>query len=260
MLKFLPLFIACFLSSPAMMQGLNLLSRPYEILAGPEVYHIRRRVTEGGDQQGLLGGGRLRIERIHPRSLYLGLEGYGAAGQLLGNDTTLSPMNSWLSEGQAEGRAGYTANTSYCPRLLLTPYLGYGSFYSTNKFSKDYPIPITFKNQFQFISAGVRTRFRIEEGLSAGFDFKVKTTFEGVRRITGDPDKDDVSIRMGDELQYSFDFPLQFAFCFEGWTLLANVTPFYRIRCYGYEAQEPFDFYETQFHIVGCRFMAGFEF
>lgn len=253
-------FILFILLGTSLSAGVNFLSRPYEVLIGPEVYHLERRVTEGGHQEGLLGGARMRIERIHPRSLYIGLEGWSATGQLRGDDTTYAPMDSWMTDAQVEGRLGYTTYTSYIPSVLFTFFFGYGKFFSCNHFSKDYRLPVTFHNEFEFFSAGLKTRAYIQDGVSIGVDLKLKSMFEGIRRITGDPSQDDVSIRMGDELQYSFDFPLQAAFCVRGWTVLANVTPFYRLRHYGYQAHPTFDFFDTQFHIFGCRFLAGIEF
>lgn len=240
----------------------NFLSRPYEVLAGPEVYYLERRVTEGGRQRGLLGGGRLRIERLRPHSLYLGLEGWSAAGQLRGEDTLELPMDSQLIDAQVEGRAGYTTYIKYCPCLLITPFFGYGKFFSINDFSDGYVLPVTFHNEFEFFSFGFKTRWRFQNHISAGFDFKLKSMFEGLRRITGDPGSQDIKIRMGDDLQYSFDFPIQYDFCRCGWRLFANVTPFFRLRNYGFFAHKDYevDFYETRFHIFGVRFLAGAEF
>jgi len=252
------LFFMCL--TPWTVCGLNFLTRPYEILVGPEVYHLERRVTEGGHQKGLLGGGRARIERIHPCSLYIGLEGWSAAGQLKGDDSTHAPMDSTITDAQVEGRLGYTTFTRYCPSILFTVFFGYGKFFSWNRFSKDFRLPVTFKNEFEFFSAGIKTRAYIQEGISIGCDLKLKSMFEGIRWITDDPNQDDVSIRMGDELQYSFDFPFQAVFCVCGRRAIANITPFYRFRHYGYQAHATFDFFDTQFHIFGCRFLAGIEF
>jgi len=257
------IFIVCFflfLGTPTKAPSVNFLSRPYEVMIGPEVYHIERRVTEGGDQKGVLGGGRIRIERIHPCSLYLGLEGWSATGRLRGDDTTHAPMDSCMTDAQVEGRVGYTTYTNYCNRLLFTPFFGYGKFFSTNQFSKDFRLPVRFHNEFEFFSAGLKTRIFVCDQLTVGFDVKLKSMFEGIRRITGDPNRDDVRIRMGDELQYSFDFPIQTAFCVRGWKVLANVTPFYRLRHYGYRAHPTFDFFDTQFHMFGFRFLAGIEY
>jgi len=257
MRKFLIFLI---LTHPINIFGVNFLSRPYEILLGPEVYHLERRVTEGGAQKGLLGGARLRIERIHPCSVYLGLEGWSAAGQLRGDDTTHAPMDSWITDAQVEGRLGYTSYSNYCNWLLVTFFFGYGKFFSTNHFSRDFRLPVRFNNEFEFFSAGIKTRALVCDPLTIGIDIKLKSMFEGLRRISGDPNRDDVQIRMGDELQYSFDFPVQTAFCVRGWKVLANVTPFYRLRHYGYRAHPTFDFFDTQFHIFGCRFMAGIQY
>nr|NGX58032.1 hypothetical protein [Chlamydiota bacterium] len=177
-----------------------------------------------------------------------------------GEDTMEYPMDSRLTDAQVEGRFGYSTYSNYCKPLLIIPFFGYGKFFSINSFSKSFRLPVTYHNEFEFFSAGLKTRLMVNDNLTIGFNFKLKSMFEGLRRITDDPNREDATIRMGDELQYSFDFPIQYDFCYCGWRVFANVTPFYRLRNYGYRAHSTFDFYETQFNLFGLRFLAGADF
>ncbi len=241
-------------------QKKNLLKGPYELLIGPEVYHVERIVEEGGTGRGALAGGRIRLERLRPCAIYLGLEGYGATGFLRGEDMLRKPMDSCLTDAQVEGRVGYTTFSKYCKPLLFTPYFGYGKFFSFNNFRPPFPLPVTFENEFEFLSFGFKLRYLLSHAFSAGFDFKLKLMFEGIRKIRNDPNKPDTSIRMGDEYQYSFDFPIRYHCWCCGWKLITELSPFYRFRHYGYCAHAEYSFFDTRFHIFGFRLMTGTDF
>jgi hypothetical protein len=238
----------------------NLLKGPYEFLIGPEVFHVERIVEEGGTGRGGLAGARARIERLKPHSIYLGLEGYAATGFLRGEDSFRKPMDSCLTDAQIEGRVGYTTFSSYCKPLWLTPYFGYGKFFSFNKFRPPFPLPVTFENEFQFFSFGFKFRYLAAPPFSIGFDYKLKLTFEGIRRVKHDPNNPDASIRMGDQFQHSFDFPIRYHCFWSGRKITTEFAPFYRMRHYGYFAHIEYSFFDTRFHIIGFRLLAGTDF
>ncbi|MFQ5729470.1 MAG: hypothetical protein ACE5GN_03825 [Waddliaceae bacterium] len=229
------------------------IKHPHYLFIGPEIYHLKRMRKGGSKQTGWLYGGKTIYERYKRCGFYWVLEGYYSLGRITGSTASGKRLKSDLTDREIEGRLGY----SFCIRkwrnLTLTPYGGYGYFYSKNDFHHPSPLPCEFHNRFNYGSAGLAAAICLTPSLEATANIKAKFMLKGKSRVKDDPDYNNVTLQMNNETQYEVEAPLRYYTCCRGWNIVASIAPFYRFRHYGGHANYPFDFIDTKFHIYGGR-------
>lgn len=230
------------------------------LYVGPEVYYMRRAKEGGTKQHGVLGGVRIGYDRIKRYRLYWGVEGYYAAGTLKGKSASKARIVSNVRDSEIEGRFGYTFHrkTGFC--ASFTPFGGYGYFYQTNNFRKSSPIPLHFRDHFQYAVAGFLSNLFINPSLSIGANFKVKFMIEGKSEVRNDPEFENTNLLMNNKEQYSLDLPINYALCFNERFFDLSVVPFFQYRHYGGRENYPFDFIDTKFWVYGARLLFYYSF
>ena len=223
-----------------------------ETYAGPEIYYVDR-VKEGGAKQGgTLYGIRLGFEHIRRYKFYWGLDVLWAKGTLYGH-TKDSRIKSTLTDTNLEARVGYTFQSKNWRCASFTPFVGWGYFWENNFFEHPSPLAIHFKNRFSYVPFGFLSQISITRQFSVGANFKIRFLVDSSVKASHDPDHED-SIQYYEEcLQYRFELPLTYFTCWKNQSLALSFVPFYEYRPYGYRANYPFDFLETNFNIYGAN-------
>lgn len=232
---------------------------PHQFYIGPEAYYLLRSKEGGTKQQGYAVGLRASYDRIKRYGYYWGIEGFYAAGRLTGKSGRGVHLKSLMRDASVEGRIGYTFQQKCGHQFSFTPYIGYGYFWETNKFTHPSNLRIKARNTFDYIALGFLSNMKVCPQLSAGINFKTRFMFDAKCRITSDPEFDDMDQNIGNKNQYRVELPLTYQFC-ESELFDVALVPFYEFRHYGEHINFPFDFLETKFNIVGVnlRFLCIF--
>lgn len=226
---------------------------------GPEIFHTKRTREGGSKQTGFLYGVHAGYDRIKRYRIYLGFDGYWAAGTLKGHSKKGIKLHSRVTDEEIEGRVGYTLQCKEGWRAYLIPFVGGGYFREINKFSHK-PLGVKFTNYFPFAMGGFIAGFFLNPRLNIGIDFKAKYMIDGKCHISNDREYDSKTLNMDSRMQYEVDLPVSYQFCTCNGRLEGSLVPFYRFRHYGGLAQFPFDFLETKFDIYGIKILLGYKF
>lgn len=232
----------------------NLTKNSHSIFFGPEIYYIHRKKEGGSRQTGWLYGGNVIYERRISNGFYWALDSYITHGQITGKTRSKKRLKSNLTDTQIDGRLGYSICFQKCKNLILIPYCGYGYLHSKNDFKDPSPIPCEFHNHIQYGLVGVTNSLSLTQRLTAGLQCTAKYVFNGENKIKDDPQYDNITLTIGDEVQYEIEAPFRYTTCWRGREIIANFSPFYRLRHFGGNANYPFDFIDTKFHLYGGTF------
>ena len=226
---------------------------PHFVSLGPEAYHLKRDKKGGSWQDGWLAGFRGSYEKLNDKGLYFSVDGYWATGELEGNSNSGNTLKSDVTEYQAEGRIGgsYSFPKSCC--VTWVPYLAYGYFSSHNHFVSPTPLIYKSKSEFYYFAGGAMLLVSIGNCWNAGFHFKYKLPEEPKCIIQNDPFYGTLTLNMGVQTQYEFELPIRYRSQWAGRKTGLMITPFYRFRHYGHQANYPSDCIDTRFHIWGAR-------
>lgn len=217
---------------------------------GPSVYHLRRDRDGGSSQDGYLGGISIYYERIKPYGFYWSFEGSLAQGSIYGRSGGGSPLESVKRDTEVEGHLGYAF---YPWGVFLTPFVGAGYFNGLNDFVSPSPMTIQYHNRFRYISLGLQGERCVSEKASLGFRIAIKYMTEGKSRISQDPMFEDAHLIVENRFQWYLDFPITIKWRAKK-HLALKIAPLLRWRHYGGRENFPFDFYETDFRLIGINF------
>jgi hypothetical protein len=227
---------------------------------GPEAYYMRRTRVGGTWQTGGIGGARATLERRCPYSWYLGADGLIAQGTLTGQNAAGMDLRSILTDTTFEGRLGFMFLLPGKRCSFFIPFAGYGYFREKNDFRDPSPIPFTFVDTFNYVPVGFLSGFNITRLLSMGINFKVEFMLDGTSRVTDDPLFDEISLKMKNEINTRVEIPLTWKF-YQGFcSSFLRLSPFYEYRHFGGQEGFPFDFIDTEFHLIGGTFQIGLSF
>lgn len=226
---------------------------------GPEVYYIQRERKEGGKQTGPAIGIRGGFDYVFPCSIYVGTEAQYGFGRLTGKSSSNEcKLKSNFHDAMIEGRLGYSFQQLCGWKFTLTPYLGGGYQMERNDFIDPSPLKIHTKITYGYVCGGFLSSFNcIWDELYFGLNFKAKYTLDAKNKVSNDPEFDDVSMKVKNEMQYRVELPLTYI-----WNCHFNVilNPFYEFRHYGGYINFPFDFIETKLNIYGATLKFDYQF
>jgi hypothetical protein len=231
-----------------------------QFYVGPEGYYLKRTRKGGTKQTGAMWGGQAGFDFIRRNSFYWGAEGYYATGRLEGHSGSGNKIKSRNQEWELEGRVGYTLQTECAPYYTVTPFVTYGYFEETNKYLKDFPFSVRFRNKFEYVGGGILSSVFITPSINVGLQFKVSYMVKGVQHVSNDPEYQHFSIEIDNRLQYDVELPINYitsAYC---QPFAVSLVPFYRFRNYGGRRGYPFDFFETKFDLVGAKVLLTYLF
>ncbi|KAF3362433.1 Uncharacterized protein PHSC3_001033 [Chlamydiales bacterium STE3] len=230
---------------------------PHKIYVGPEFYHVHRTRQGGSKQKGWIYGVRAGYDYIKRFNLYWGGDVFWGQGPLKGHSPT-SKLKSTFTDTSVEGRFGYTVQNKYFRHITFTPYVGYGYFEETNKFRKDAPLRIKFKNRFQYATTGFFSSVELNTNMALGLNFKTKFPYDTKCRVS-DAEVGGKTLGVKDKWHYRVELPLTY------WTYKCNrvvelaCIPFYEYRHYGKRENFPFDFLDTKLRIYGVSFQIAYR-
>lgn len=231
-----------------------------QIWIAPEFYHMQRHREGGTKQDGFLYGGRLAYERIHGKKFYVGVEGAIATGNLEGHSSIGQKLRSRFTDKSVEGRIGYTFQFNTCYTPWLTPYIGYGHFWETNKYQRPKDLQIHFYNDFSYVPIGFLLQLNLQPHWSVGLNFKCRVLIDSQVKSKRDSIYGNTTLHYKQKLQYRIELPLSYyAFCFCH-PIRLTIEPFYEYRRYGTQPNYPFDFLDTKFNNWGANFQIGYFF
>jgi len=228
--------------------------------AGPEIYYFQRDKEGGSKQTGAMYGIRGMLERIQPCSLYLGLDLFCAEGTIKGHSGSGRALSSEITDVIYEGRIGYMLQNNKANPSFIIPYCGYGHFRETNAFRPPSPLPFTFIDTFDYTLIGFLSGFNFTPLLSIGLNFETRFMLNGKSKLTNDPDFDDTTLIMNNELQARLELPITYNLSRCRCRTEVQLVPFYEYRHFGGREGFPFDFIDTKFNLIGLRFTLGCRF
>jgi hypothetical protein len=235
--------------------GTQLSAGCHRLFLGPDVpIHMDRTRASGSRQHGYLYGAEGGYERSKRFGFYWGARGYYAKGNLHGRDPRGNKIESRQTEGELEGRFGYTLGWRCFLEPSITPFIAYGYLRDINDFAPPSPMAICSRCSFQYPAVGFLSSISCA-GVSIGFMGKLIYLTSGKCRVSEDPKYDDVTIQVNDELSYRLELPVSYAFCNWHHSFRMSAVPFWWYRHYGGREGWPFDYVDTRIQIWGLRLM-----
>jgi hypothetical protein len=227
---------------------------------GPVVYQVNRIRVGGSRQSGTIYGFRARYDRIKPFGIYWGAEAWFGKGTLDGKVRETFRIKSDFTDRQAEGRLGFTFQSSDCHHPAFTPYLGYGFFEEVSKYRPPTAISLRFSNEYDYLAVGFLSSIEINDWLQVGINFKGRLMWEGGHcRVSDDPDFPDENLLIGNRFNYRLEFPVLYQDCGECQRFGFGVVPFFEYRHYGGKENYPHDFFDTRLRIYGAIFELTYQ-
>lgn len=230
------------------------------LTVGPELYYLRRMREGGTSQEGEIDGIRIRFDRIKGHSWYVGADYLYAEGEVKGQAANGACVNSDLIDKDFEVRVGYTLQQPTITHPFITPFAGWGCFEEENIFYPPSPRLCTFTDTYNYIVVGFLSGVNFTPLISMGVCFKVKFMQNGESKVTDDPQFEDVTLMMKEEIQARLDVPLTLKPCNSWLGMGFLLSPFYEYRHFGGREGYPFNFKDTQFQIFGARFALTYDF
>lgn len=219
---------------------------------GPEFYHVHRSKELGAEQNGWLCGGRIGFDYLKRFNFYAGADGLYASGSLNGRSGNDLRIKSTLTDKNVEARFGYTFQCKEGWRFGLTPFVGWGYFWETNRFRHPSPQKVTFDNHMTYIPVGFIAQMQPTDLLTIQLRFKARYLYRGhIKAHDKDEDIGKFKLHYQERLHYRVDLPLIYEWCLCEHRFYTSVDPFYEVRNYGRLAGYPFDFEATTFRIYG---------
>jgi hypothetical protein len=233
---------------------------PHEIDVGPEFTHLKRIRKGGTKQTGALYGLRATYDHIGRYLIYWGLEGAYSSGMLKGHAGNGTELKSHFTQGNVEGRIGYTLQSCNREFLSITPFVGVGYYRELNHYVSPSPIKIHFDNQFCYGAAGVLLRGYFTPELRFGLNATARWSFDGKVKITHDPNYEATTIEYMQKMQGRVSLPLWYQTISSCVSFEWGIAPFFEYRHYGRKVAVPFDFIDTRIKSWGCDVFYTFHF
>lgn len=225
------------------------------ITLGPEGYWAKRMRQGGTKQSGWLTGANLSYQRLKRCCFYLALDGYWAQGILRGKSGGGMPLKSQLTDRQVEGRLGYTWQMKRGIQLSATPFVGYGYFWESNKFSEPTPHSLHYLDSYRYYTLGLVSGARFSPRFDCYASVQAKFMVNGSSYVSNDADEDGSippsTLQMEDEVQWRGDIAFNYCLLRHSKKLWLSLAPFYEYRHYGGHMGYPYDFIETEYQIWG---------
>jgi hypothetical protein len=224
-----------------------------QVFLGPQAYHSYRTRTGGTFQEGWLYGAEAEIQKVRRYKLYWGAKGFISTGDIRGHSGTGNHLISTLTDSEVEGRIGYTWQCRRCPKVLLTPFFGYGIFHQKNIYKSPSPLKLHFTTSCRYASFGFRVAMLLNDIWNLGGDFSAQYVIEGKNRIAKDPVYDNTTQSIGEEMQYALEAYIKYKTCLCGQLFDIGAVPFFHYRHFGGRENFPFDFIATKYYNFGLR-------
>ncbi len=241
-------------AAPSNIEALALLRGPHYFFAGPEVYHLWRERAGGTWQEGTLSGVHAGYDRIRGMSIYWGVDGYWARGELNGSSARGLPFASQMTDSDIQGRLGYTLYFRSIGPITLSLFIGGGYFCERNSFHPPSPMEVEFRTSFAYTAFGGYLRLYLAPNTQLGIDFRAEFPVEGHCTISeGVGENKEIKLLFNSQTQYALEAPLIYFFGWKKITWGVGLVPFYRYRHYGGREGFPFDFFDTRISVAGGR-------
>lgn len=233
---------------------------PYFLQIGPEIYHMNRLRDGGTQQSGMMDGIRVTAERKKFCSWYLGADYFYATGTLKGETGFGIPLHSQITDHIYEIRFGYNLYRKECEEAFFIPFGGWGKFKETNDFFRPSPLPCTFTDHFSYYTIGFLSGMKFNQLFGMGLNFKAKFMQNGQSEVSGDPNREDFTLIMQDELFLRVEVPFTLTPCNTWLDMFFTLSPFYEFRHFGGRDAFPFSFKDTKFHLYGANLSLTYHF
>lgn len=227
---------------------------PNILEAGPEVFYLRRMRAGGTKQIARMDGIYVEYDRLRRYGWYFGGNFNYAQGRLKGHSGSGREILSVLTDKIWEGRFGYTLQKRGQKGYFITPYGGYGYFDEVNDFYPPTPLPLKFKNTFNFISAGFLSGVNLTSLVTMWINFKMKFMLNGTSKVTEDPIMGENTLLMNNEVLAELEVPFIFSPSSVRLGLEFVATPFYEYRHFGGREGFPLNYADTKFNLYGAKF------
>jgi hypothetical protein len=221
--------------------------------AGIEVSHMRRARAGGTEQNGRMEGYRLSYDLIKPSSIYVGVDHFHGQAPMRGYSGTGRPLYSIITDNITELRLGYTLQANARREAFFSPFTGYGFFKEQNDFLHPSTLTLTFTDRFNYIDAGFLSGINISRLVSLGVNFKLMFMLDGTSLISNDPQEEDLSLQMTNEINSRIELPIMASSGSRPIQLLVAAVPFAEFRHFGGKEGFPYDFIDTKFSLIGGR-------
>lgn len=230
---------------------------PHKMYVGPEIYHVHRTREGGSKQKGWIYGVKAGYDHIKRYKFYWGGDLLWGQGPLHGK-SVLTKLKSTFTDAAAEGRLGYTFQNKCFRHISFTPFVGYGYFQETNRFHRNAPLNIKFKNRFQYVAAGFFSSVELNPNMSVGLNFKAKFPYE-TKCSVSDPEFGSTTLSVKDKTHYRIELPIAYWLCKCNHVFEFDLIPFFEYRQYGRRENFPFDFLDTKLRIYGVSFQIAYR-
>ncbi len=232
----------------------------HQLSLGPEICYLTRTREGGTEQSGTLYGFRAIFDSLERYKIYYGLEGAYAAGILKGHSGSDIRLKSVFSQGNLEGRLGYTFQSQSKQYISLTPYGSVGYFLELNNYKKPSPMHIHFRNRFFYGGVGCMLKGCLRPCLDFALNVSVRYSIDGKMTASHDPEFDSSTIKYMQKMLCRVSLPLNYHYRATNLRHCFTCTPFFEYRHYGKKRAIPFDFLDTRIRCWGVDLMYSFCF
>ena len=155
-----------------------LQDEPNRLFVAPVWQYTQSNWSNHTQQDGNMWAVAAGYDHTKISDFYWGAEFDYSRGKLTG-----SAGNNQTWQYIGEGRFGYTLSFCALPRLLVTPYLGFGYYSFEQKVS-----PGKFKTGLWYVPFGVRLGYSLSDCFKIGLNGSVGPAFNGEWKLTADSD------------------------------------------------------------------------
>lgn len=224
---------------------------------GPEIYHIRFEPGNFADFTGTLAGAIIGWEYYHPNCLYAEVKAEASGGRISGD----FGRKRRIRFDELEGRLGWTLTTDCLPCLSVTPYLGLGFTYLTQKVTSPSATDIDFRYRHYYFPLGVKIDYAIYPWLGIGVNLKWTFDLDATVEIeTLAGSRFELKDKTGFELEIPISWALPCAACWQ-----FSAIPFWRHFTDGASTASTvsgnqLDLPKQKYECCGLKIVAGVKF
>jgi hypothetical protein len=224
---------------------------------GPQVFGLKRERKGGSWQEGVCGGVIAEYQRLKRYGWYVGLAGSLATtwngSRLQGRAGNEAKLKSSFSDVWVEGRFGYTFQQACGKQASLTPFIGGGYLWETNRFRAPSPLLLHFKTTSPYVLGGFLFWIHVQEAWEVGFNVKIRYPLEPRCSLSHDPNLSSKRQNIRERIHTRLELPITYRIVESGRVALSCV-PFYERRRYGSHPNYPIHYLKTELSLWGVAF------